>query len=273
MTMAPRRAIGQTRRVIRSAPALLRLRLALALALALALPACNSRLNLGSSILWSARHETGDLREWTEGGKGGTAADAPDTALAISTDYAHSGRSSVKLTNGAVSMYEDAHLWREDDYPTEAYYSAWFYLPRAYQTTDDWSIMELEVPTGGDSGVIGLLLDIDLRSLPDGDLILSVYDHRAAYLRSPTPDPAILVPVGQWFQIEAFYRNVNDDSGQFTVWLNGQLNYDVHRPFGSSNTVYWTVCSKSEGLSPTESIIYVDDAAVSLARVTPTGDI
>ena len=136
----------------------------------------------------------------------------------------------MKLTNGAVSMYDDANLWREDAYPAEAYYSAWYYLPRAYQTTDDWSIMEFEVPTGGDAGVIGLLLDIDLRSLPDGDLILSVYDHRPAYLRSPTPDPALLVPVGQWFPIEAFYRNVNDGSGQFTVWLNGQLNYDLHRP-------------------------------------------
>ncbi len=271
MTMAARQAMGQTRHVIRSAPALLRLRLTLALALAL--PACNSRLNLGSSILWSARHETGDLREWSEGDKGGTADNPPDTTLAISTDYAHTGSYSVKLTNGAVSMYDDANLWREDAYPAEAYYSAWYYLPRAYQTTDDWSIMEFEVPTGGDAGVIGLLLDIDLRSLPDGDLILSVYDHRPAYLRSPTPDPAILVPVGQWFQIEAFYRNVNDGSGQFTVWLNGQLNYDLHRPFGSNSAVYWTVCSKSEGLSPTESIIYVDDAAVSLARVTPTGDI
>ncbi|HEX3903823.1 MAG TPA: heparin lyase I family protein [Polyangia bacterium] len=243
------------------------------LAAALALPACNSRLNLGSGILWSARHETGDLSEWTEGGKGGTEADAPNTSLAISADFAHSGRYSVKLTNGAVSTYEEAHLWREDSYPPEAYYSAWFYLPRAYQTTDDWSIMQFQVPTTGDSGVIGQLLDIDLRSLPSGDLILSVYDHRAAYLRSPTPDPAILVPVGQWFQIEAFYRNVNDDSGEVAVWLDGQLNYDLHRPFGSNSTVYWTVGSRTEGLSPAESVIYVDDAAVSLVRVTPTGDI
>ena len=263
--MAARRSIGQTDRVRRSALALL--------AVAIALPACNSRLNLGSGILWSARHETGNLSEWTQGGRGGTEADAPDTSLAISTDFAHSGRYSVKLTNGAISMYEEANLWRQDDYPPEAYYSAWFYLPRAYQTTADWSIMQFQVPTTGDSGVIGQLLDIDLRSLPSGDLILSVYDHRAAYLRSPTPDPAIVVPVGQWFQIEALYRNVDDDTGEVAVWLDGQLNYDLHRPFGANSTVYWTVGSKTEGLSPAESVIYLDDAAVSLVRVTPTGNI
>jgi len=266
--MAARRTVGQTGRVLRGPLALLAVAL-----MPLALPACNPQLNLGSSILWSARHETGDLSEWTEGGKGGTEADMPDTALAVSTDFAHTGRYSVKLTNGAVSTNENVHLWREDNYPAEAYYSVWFYLPRAYQATADWSIVELQVPNSGDSGTIGQLIDIDLRSLPNGDLILSVYDHRAAYLRSPTPDPAVLVPVGQWFQIETFYRNVNDDSGQLTVWLDGQLNYDIHRPFGSNSLVYWTVSSKTYALSPAESVIYVDDAAVSLTRVTPTGDL
>ena len=258
------RTIGQTGRVRR--PPTIPLALAL-----LALPACNPQLNLGNSILWSARHESGELSEWTEGGRGGAAADMPDTSLAVSTDFAHTGLYSVKLTNGAVSMSETAHLWRQDDYPPEAYYSVWFYLPRAYQTTADWSLVELQVPTNDDSGVIGQLIDIDLRSLPNGDLILSVYDHRPAYLRSPTPDPAILVPVDRWFQIETFYRNVNDDSGRLTVWLDGQLNYDLHRPFSSSSTVYWTVSSKTYGLSPAESVIYIDDAAVSLTRVTPTG--
>jgi hypothetical protein len=197
----------------------------------------------------------------------------PDTSLAVSTDFAHTGRYSVKLTNGAVSMSESAHLWRQDDYPAEAYYSAWFYLPRAYQTTADWSLVQFQVPPSADGGPIGQLLDIDLRSLPNGDLILSVYDHRPAYLRSPTPDPAILVPVGQWFQIETFYRNLDDDTGQLTVWLDGQLNYDLHRPFGANSAVYWTVSSKTYGLSPAESVIYIDDAAVSLTRVTPSGEL
>ena len=44
--------------------------LPVALLALLALPACNPRLNLGNSVLWSARHETGDLSEWTEAGKG-----------------------------------------------------------------------------------------------------------------------------------------------------------------------------------------------------------
>jgi hypothetical protein len=236
---------------------------------------CSPQINIGSSLLWSARHETADFTEWTAASKGGFSADTPDTAVVISTDVAHSGTHSVKLTNGApatyVPAYETARLWRQDDFPTEAYYSAWFYLPQLFETTADWIVMQLSVPSIGDAAAAGQLIDIDLRSVPAGDMILTVYDHRAAYLRSPSADPALPVPIAQWFQIELFYRNVGDDSGQLTLWLDGQVNYDIHRPFGLSSTTYWSVCSSTEGLTPTVSDLYIDDAAVSLVRVGPSG--
>jgi hypothetical protein len=245
--------------------------IALALAASTIGGGCSTHVNIGNSLLWSARHETGDFTEWTAGSQGGFSADTPDTAVTISTDVAHSGTHSAKLSNGAPTTYETARLWRQDDFPQEAFYSAWFYLPQAFQTTVDWTIMQFRVPGTGDGGLEGLLIDVDLRSLPGGDLILDIYDHRAPYLRSPTAYPAIPVPIAQWFQVEVFYRNVGDDSGQLTLWLNGQLNYDLHRPFGLSSTTYWSICSSTEGLSPTQSDLYVDDAAVSLVRVGTAG--
>lgn len=232
---------------------------------------CSPRVDVGSSLRWFAQHETGDFSEWTAGYKGGCSADPPDTSVVISTDVAHSGTHSVKLANAAPSVYETARLWRQDDYPQEAYYSAWFYLPQAYRTTEDWTIMQFQVPPSGDAGTNGLLVDVDLRSLPGGEMILDVFDHRGQYLRSPTAEPALPVPIAAWFRIEVFYRNVGDDTGRFTLWLDGQVNYDIHRPFGLSSVTYWSPCSSSEGLSPTQSDLYVDDAAVSLVRVGPTG--
>ncbi len=241
--------------------------------------ACSNHVNVGSSLLWFAQHETGDFTEWTAGSKGGYSADAPDTSVVISTDFAHSGTQSVKLTNGAPAAqvngapppYETGRLWRQDDFPEAAYYSAWYYLPQAYQTTVDWRVMEFQVPDAGDGGTNGFLMDVDLRSLANGDLIIDLFDHRAPYLRSPTAEPALPIPIAQWFQIEVFYRNVGDDTGRFTLWLDGQVNYDIQRPFGLSSTVYWSPCSSTEGISPTPSDLYVDDAAVSLVRVGPTG--
>ena len=232
---------------------------------------CAPRLDLGSDIIWSARHETGDLSEWAVEGEGGSASDPPIASVEVTTDFAHSGGYSVKLTNSATGAYDTARLWRETNFPEEAYYSAWYYLPRAYQVTADWTIQQFRAPSSQDPSVIAYFLDIDLRSLPGGELILSVFDHRAAYLRSPTPDPAVLVPIGRWFQIEVFFRNIADDTGRFVVWLDGQLTYDIRRPTGLSSTVYWSPCSSSEDLSPVDSTIYVDDAAVSIARLTPAG--
>jgi len=240
-----------------------------AAALALA-PACTARLNLGSDLLWVARHETGDLSEWSGDDKGGASTAMADTSVKISTDYAHSGKYAVKLSNAAVSMpdKEDARLWRSDRYPQAAYYTAWYYLPRGYETTNEWTIMQLRVPSGADGGGVSLLLDVDLRSLPGGDLILSVYDHRPQYLRAATPDPEVKVPVGSWFQVQAFFDYSSGPDGRFVLWQDGHLLYDLHRPFNLPDGVYFSVCNYiSVALSPPDSAIYVDDASVSLTRV------
>jgi hypothetical protein len=227
-------------------------------------PACGRQLDLGSDLVWSATHETGDLSEWSTGAPGGSIADSPDSSVTISTDFAHSGKYSVKLTAGGINdNLETAGLWRQDDFPTEAFYSAWYYLPRAYQTKVDWTIMQFRTPTDNPDR-LGQFLDVDMRSLPGGELILSIYDHRAQYLRLPTADPAVVIPVGRWFQIEVFFRNVPDATGRFTLWVDGKLNYDIaSRPMAPIPTIYWTPCSITSDLTPTQSEIYVDDAAIS----------
>jgi len=243
------------------------------IAVAVASCACDRRIDLGSQILWEARHETGDLGEWIADGQGGSAADAPMAAIAATTEVAHGGAYAVKLTNAAVADVAVSRVWREAPYPADAYYSAWYYIPEPYALTAVWTIMQFRAPDSGDPSVSRYLVDIDIRALPGGELILSVYDHRAPYLRSPTPPAAMALPIGHWFQVEVLFRNVSDDRGRLTLWLDGQLNYDIQRPFGINSTVYWSPCSSSYGFSPAESAIYLDDAAISLARLTPAGSL
>ncbi|HVV16502.1 MAG TPA: heparin lyase I family protein [Polyangia bacterium] len=234
------------------------------------MPACTARLNLGSDLLWSAHHESGDLNEWAGDLKGSFSPTTPTTSVTVSTAYAHSGKYSVRLANAAVSDYAEARLWRSDHYPQAAYYSAWYYLPRGYQTTNDWTIMQLRIPPVVDGGGLSLLLDVDLRSLPGGDLILSVYDHRPQYLRSATPDPAVPVPIGAWFQVQAFFDYSSGPDGRFALWLDDHLLYDLQRTFNlPDGVVYFSPCNVTEALSPPDSVIYVDDAAISLTRVAP----
>jgi hypothetical protein len=241
--------------------------------MSLALCACAPRIDLGSYIIWSARHEAGDLSDWTVDGQGGFAANPPTTTIAASTDVAHGGAYSVKLTNAATGSSDAARLWREASYPADAYYSAWYYLPQSYVAPATWTIMQFRAPNPQDPSAVNDLLDLDIRSLPGGELILSVFDHRPPYLRSPTPPAALPLPIGRWLHVEAFFRNVSGDDGRFIVWMDGHLNYDIQRPFGVSSTVYWSPCSSSHDLSPAAASIYVDDAAISLVRLTPDGSL
>lgn len=249
------------------------IRAVVSLALLASLAACDGRIDLGTSILWSARHETGDLSEWMIGGEGGSTVEMPDTAITVAGDVAHSGAHAVKLTNSAVGGYKTATLWRESRFPADAYYSEWAYLPRTFQINTSWTIMQFRVASTSDASDSGLHIAIDLRSLPGGELIVTIFDHRDAFLRAPTPDPAIVIPIGRWFHLEARFRNVADDTGRLSIWIDGQLNYDLVRPMTGGDTILWQPCSVTTDLIPTQSEIYVDDLAVSLARVTPSGSL
>jgi hypothetical protein len=55
------------------------------------------------------------------------------------------------------------------------------------------------------------------------------------------------------------------------LWLDGKPYYDIQRrPMASLPTVYWTPCSVTGDLSPSQSELYVDDAAISYDWLTPS---
>jgi hypothetical protein len=165
-------------------------------------------------------------------------------------------------------------LFRQAPYPEEAYYSVWYYLPAAYQTTTPWVILKFKGVVAPDAGIVpgyAELLDLSLQSLPDGDMTLGLSDARHEYGTSPLPDPVPIVPIGQWFQIESFYRNTTAADGELTIWLDGAMVYDVVRPTGPNPMVYFSPCSIAYELVPSTAVLYVDDVAISYSRLTPAG--
>jgi hypothetical protein len=56
-----------------------------------------------------------------------------------------------------------------------------------------------------------------------------------------------------------------------TIWLDGNLVYDVTRPMSRQPAVYFTPCSLVNDLAPPRASIYVDDVAVSWTRIGPGG--
>jgi len=170
-------------------------------------------------------------------------------------------------------------LGREDSepgLPDERYFSSWYYLPQSASLPNApvlqyWAIMRFRARTAtADPNSAIDLYDIDLRSSASGTMSLRVFDY-VPFTDAPmvVSDPP--VPVGRWFQVEAFYRNATDESGRLSVWLDGALVADIAKPTGAPGWVGWRVGNMGIDLNPKTVTLYVDDCALSRVRVGLTG--
>jgi hypothetical protein len=245
-------------------------RLAVTSALAL-VAGCGPRIDVGSDLLWTSRFETGDFGEWSDDG-GGSAISFPEgnNRFEIATERPHRGAAAARLTidTSTAGSQQNVLLGRASEELQQAFYSAWYYLPRSVTVRTYWVIFKLQMQ---DPSTVNQLYDLDLVNLPSGEMSLMLYDHRAgAVVTLDVTDP--VVPVGQWFHLEAFYRNARDGTGRATFWLDGRQVIDIpDPPMAPTPWVEWDACSVGEDLNPTTAVIYVDDCAISRSRVGPTG--
>ena len=240
---------------------------------------CSDPLQVGNDLLWSADHESGNLEQWTRDGSGEALEprtpeqdDTPSkpSLVEVSTEAAHRGSHSLKLVNPGG--------WREDDEGPEllhatgelsdAYYSAWFMLPEQYVFAPFLTLMRLR--SRGADGAPLKGEELQLRSLSSGGYVLSVFSNNPGFLLEPVADPAPHVAVGRWFQLEARYEPRSE--GRLRVWLDGTLYYDLPgRPEAATTERVLSVCNAAQSARPAPALLFVDDAAVSLSRVSPTG--
>lgn len=235
---------------------------------------CGPQIGVGSDVLWTALFEGDGFGEWTGvGGGDAQAFPAPPNTVAVSSDRPHRGSFSANLTitAGPDGAQENAVLSRAGGLPQEAYYSGWFYLTRTVTVGTFWVIFKFRTRENADDpATTNEFYDLDLINMPSGEMTLQLYDHRTSSNIALDVDP--VVPVGNWFQVEAYYRNAADASGRVTYWLNGQQIVDVTgQPTGPTPWVEWDACSVAEDLTPSTTTLYVDDCAVSLTRVGPSG--
>jgi hypothetical protein len=233
-------------------------------------------MDVGSDLLWTSRFETADFSEWTSipGGQA-EAFPMPPNMIAVSNVHAHSGSfaAALTITAGPDDTQESTSLARAGDLPAEAYYSAWYYLPRSVSVGTFWVLFKFRQRTNADDPATATeLYDMDLATLPSGEMTLQLYDHSAsADIPLEVTDP--VVPVEAWFQLEAFYRAAPDATGRLTFWLDGQQVIDRLGPTSPTSWVEWDACSIGENLTPETVTIYLDDCAVSRSRVGPGGQL
>ncbi len=230
---------------------------------------CGPRLDVGSDLLWTGLFEGNTFDEWTGDSAGAALAfPAPPNLIEVSNERVRHGGYAARLTIDAPpgGSRGSAVLARAGDLPAQGYYSAWYYLPRSIAVGNYWVIFKFRHQ---DQSTMDELYDMDLVNLDSGEMSLQLYDHRRPGV-VPLDVTNPIVPVGQWFQIEAFYRNAADATGRLTFWLDGRQIVDIADPT-STPLIEWNACSIGENLTPSAAVLYVDDCAVSRSRVGPTG--
>jgi hypothetical protein len=254
-------------------------RLAVALGLwiaALGAGGCDPRLDVGSDLLWTARFETNNFDEWTASHFGGAvgATPMPPNTVAVSNARTHTGLYAAMLTidAGADNTIEASSMSLKENLPTDAFYSAWYYLPHTTTVNSYWVIQKFRRRTDpADPSTEGELFDLDLYTLPSGEMSFRVFDHRTASNLPMLVDQPIIVPVDGWFLLEARYRNASDATGRLTVWLGSLEVIDVTGATGPSSWIQWVVSSVGQDLTPSANVLYVDDCAIAGSRIGPDG--
>jgi hypothetical protein len=114
------------------------------------------------------------------------------------------------------------------------------------------------------------VVDVELRTLPDGKVAIDLYNSDPEFLRPPLPNPPLYIPVQEWFHVEALFRRAADSQGRFYLWVNGAPVYGFEGwQTAEIDNLFWSV-SNSGQIADTTTL-YVDDAAISLIPVTPDG--
>ena len=140
---------------------------------------CGQDLDVGSD-LWTSRFEFGgnSFPEWTNfpfGHGGAGPVPSPNTpnqpnTIEVSSEQAHHGTFAAKLTISATAGNTaglGASLVQNGGLPSQAYYSAWYYLPQSVTVGVYWVIMKFRAELG-DPPSEGELFDVNLTSPPTG---------------------------------------------------------------------------------------------------------
>lgn len=224
------------------------------------------------TLLWSADHENSELEQWQEGGDyyGG---EYEWGSGSFSVDDGTGRNGSRGLTTYIDTDYRDepsqgVRVYRRiEDAP--AYYSVWLKLEERHSVEEWWSIFLFHAR----DSVETLDDDVslwDVRVVEDGDgaMALQFFDHDT--MDGTLDAKAGRVEPGEWFELSAYVDYQPPNATRIRILHNGALLFDLKALHTSLQAnVFWALGNGADSLAPSESTIYLDDAAIRRADAAP----
>jgi cell division septation protein DedD len=226
-------------------------------------------------VLWSADHEEGHTGDWwlpgpprVEGNNCGGEYNN-GTATSEISQIRHGGLYglALRVPNMSTDDSMGARLfrWCEARQNSALYYSAWYFIPQQVSVNGWWwHLMEWK-----SAGSFNAKFTLAVDNRADGRMYLGLgrgADSGGGFWGQTVKD----MPVGQWFHIEAYYLKSAGPTGRVTVWQDGVQIVDLAGvQTANSADLGWAVINYGQFTLPSDVTIYVDDAAISTARLGP----
>jgi len=248
----------------------------------------------GVGVLWSGDTETGDVSQWDGVSISGNA------EVQVVTSPTRSGGFALKLINWNVDGSHSAGVRLRveqlgpdpENLPTDAYYSAWYFVPFAFEGKSViFQFKQADVDRWDSQGnpthqTRRLLTAISLEWNGTGyDLRFKTRITQSTGEWRSGPTDSLFkadtnIPVGELFHLEMRYVYSDQGQGRSTLWLNGEEVWDLTDLYTEANNMtyisqprQWTVnhyLGDWQGyVAPGDSWIIIDDAAISTSRIGP----
>lgn len=230
------------------------------------------------SVIFTTGNE-GSLQDWDSGADadaGGYYADPGVQSPLYTTEQHHSGEGAAKVViNADGSMDKISRLYRRFGDYEEAYYLAWFYLKEDHVPSSWWSIFLFRANQNRLDSTD--LWSIDLVRTPQNQLTVALYEHQYNNGAGKQPGRTVsastqqVVPVGVWFQLQAYLKAKAGQPSVLRVYLDGTqlINLESTTPAPDGMSLYWVIGNGAGKLAPAESTVYIDDAQIATTFVRP----
>jgi hypothetical protein len=183
-----------------------------------------------------------------------------DASWEIVAAPARSGSSAAAFSVNAVEGAAQTRCIRRGILPSDAYYSAWFYVPTGASQARLWNLFFFQ---GHNGDMLVPLWDVSLRSTDSGGQALFAFDHvKGEILMGPD---GIEVPIGAWFQVRFRMLRAGDASGLVALYQDDELLLESRRATDDTSWGQWYVGNLADGRSPPDSTVYVDDVSIRAA--------
>ncbi len=214
-------------------------------------------------VPWGTGFESGFI-DWSLPENQGFCYFVGSASFSIVTSPVHGGTHAAAFTVNSAVPLSEARCLRQGVLPDAAYYGAWYYVPAPAANTGNWNLLHFR---GGDTpdGATHGLWDVSLANGPDGAVGTTVFDFLRMRTLEAGAGAVTAIPIAQWFHLEAFFRRSNTSAGAFTVYLNGQIAYQVTGLSTDDSTLgSWHVGNLATALMPAMSTVYVDDVSIDV---------